>query len=104
VLVLASVSLALSSLVGGLSHGILVYLVAGAMWGIFFSLYQGTYDTIVYDLLFETEGNSNKFQRYYGRVNVVDSIALVLGSLPHREATSSTSVTRQGLTFSFLSQ
>lgn len=81
VLMVASVALSLSGLVGGLSHDVPMYLLAAGLWGIFFALYSGTYDSILYDLLLETKGHSKSYERYYGYVKVVDSLALVLGSL-----------------------
>ncbi|HSW98894.1 MAG TPA: MFS transporter [Candidatus Saccharimonadales bacterium] len=81
VLVVASVLLAASSVVGGVSHGVPLYLVAAALWGIFFALYSGAYDSILYDTLLEEVGGGEAYGRYYGYVKVVDSVALVLGSL-----------------------
>lgn len=80
-LVIASLALAISSVVGGLSHGIAVYLISACFWGIFYALYSGMYDSIVYDLLFELKGDSALFQRYYGRIKAWDSVALVSSSL-----------------------
>lgn len=81
VLILASICLALSSLAGGLSNSVLVYLISAAFWGIFFALYSGTYDSIIYDTVLEETNKSERYQQYYGRIKVMDSTALVLGSL-----------------------
>lgn len=82
VLIMASVALALSALVGGLSHSIPMYLLMASIWGVFFALYTGMYDSIVYDTLLEEkmriEGN---YEHYYGRIKIVDGAALMLGSL-----------------------
>ncbi len=81
VLILASVALALSALVGGMSTGLSSYLVSAAFWGLFFALYSGTYDSVVYDTLLEHMKDASRFEYYLGRLKVVDSIALVLGSV-----------------------
>jgi MFS family permease len=81
VLIIASVLLAASSLVGGLSQGIPMYLFAAALWGTFFALYSGAYDSILYDTMLEEAGNSDEYERYYGYVKVWDGVALVFGSL-----------------------
>ncbi|MEK7571801.1 MAG: MFS transporter [Patescibacteria group bacterium] len=81
VLILASIALAISSLLGGISEGIWLYLVCAITWGIFFALYSGTYDSIVYDTVYEETGTSNMFEKIYGRVKVIESIALVTSSI-----------------------
>lgn len=81
VLVIASVALAISSILGGMSHSISMYLLSAACWGIFFALYSGTYDSIVYDTLLETEGHAKRYEFYYGRVRIADSVGLVGSSL-----------------------
>jgi predicted MFS family arabinose efflux permease len=81
ILIIASVLLAASSLVGGLSHGIPMYLFAAALWGTFFALYSGAYDSILYDTILEEAGNADEYERYYGYVKIWDSVALVAGSL-----------------------
>src|SRR5690242_12792517 len=53
VLILASISMCLSALAGGLSHGIGLYLVCAILWGVFFACYSGMYDSIVYDTVSE---------------------------------------------------
>ena len=53
VLMVASVALAASSLVCGISDSIPFYLVGAGLWGIFFAFYSGTYDSMVYDTLLE---------------------------------------------------
>lgn len=81
VLILASVCLAFSGLIGGLSHGVAIYLVAAISWGIFFACYSGTYDSIVYDTIAEADESSKLFDFLYGRVQLYESIALVVSSL-----------------------
>jgi MFS family permease len=81
VLVLSCVLLAASSIVGGMSESIPMYLACAGLWGMFFAMYSGTYDSIIYDTLLETAGTAKDYEKYYGRAKVVDSAALVLGSL-----------------------
>lgn len=81
VLILASISLALSALIGGLSDSVIVYLIATGFWGLFFAFFSGTYESIIYDTLLEYDSGKGQFTRYYGWVKVSDSIALVIGSL-----------------------
>jgi hypothetical protein len=80
-LVVASVVLAIASWVGGISQGIPMYMVSAGCWGVFFALYSGTYDSMVYDTLLETKGHATDYERYYGRMKVADSLALVVGSI-----------------------
>ena len=81
VLILASFALLITSTASGFSQGVLMYIIAGAFWGVFFALYSGTYDSVVYDTLIEETGNSSGFERYYGKVKMFDSTALVTGSI-----------------------
>jgi MFS family permease len=81
VLIIASIALALSSLVGGLSNGIYAYVVASILWGLYFAMYTGTYDSIIYDAVYEETGGSKHFDYYYGRLRVIDSVALVISAL-----------------------
>ena len=81
VLILASVCLSLSGLAGGLSHDSGLYLISAMLWGAFYACYSGMYDTIIYDSIAETAPKSKLFDRIYGRIQVVGSIALIGSSL-----------------------
>jgi predicted MFS family arabinose efflux permease len=81
VLIIASVALAISSLICGLSTGPLVFVIGAVVWAIFYAMYSGTYDSVVYDTLLEELGADAKLERYLGRVKMADSIALVLSAL-----------------------
>ncbi len=81
VLVLASVSLGISSVLAGISTTPLFYVFSSAFWGIYFALYSGTYDAIVYDTVIEETGKSTLFEKLYGKIKIMDSLALVSGSL-----------------------
>lgn len=81
VLAAASVILAISSLVGGLSYGPGVYLLCAGLWGVFFACYSGMYDSIIYDTIAESAPKSKMFDRLYGTVHVVESVALIVSAL-----------------------
>jgi MFS family permease len=81
VLMISSVMLSLSALAGGMSHGLGLFLVSACLWGVFFAMYSGANDAIVYDLLAEDGHDSNLFEKAFGRVRTIDSLALVIGSL-----------------------
>lgn len=81
VLIVASISLIASSLVGGLSNSIPMYIVCACLWGIFFGMYSGTYDSIMYDTVLEQTGTTNDFEKRFGHIKALDSLALIIGSL-----------------------
>lgn len=81
VLILGSLMLVLSSLICGLSTTPLVFIIGTLLWGVFFAMYSGTYDSIVYDTLIEEKEDVALYDKYYGYIRFYDSIALVLGSL-----------------------
>lgn len=81
VLILASVALGLSSLAGGLSDGVLPYMLCAGLWGVFYALYSGAYESIVYDTLLEETDKSDEFDRVYGHVRMVDGVAMTTSSL-----------------------
>ena len=81
VLILASLALLCSVVVGGLSDGVVTYLVCAGLWGLFFAFYSGTYDSIVYDTIYEETGTSRGYETYLGRVKAVDSAALIVSGL-----------------------
>jgi MFS family permease len=81
VLVLASMALTLSAFMGGISTNPAMFLASAGLWGIFFALYSGTYESIVYDTILEENAKSDRYEHYYGRISSIDSIALVVGSI-----------------------
>ncbi len=81
VLVLASLTLLIATLIGGLSYGPPMYFASAVMWAIFFALYSGTCDSIIYDTMIEEKVPTKQFDYYLGRVRVMISIASVAGSL-----------------------
>ena len=80
VLILANVALVLSSLVGGLSTSVAMYLVAALLLGVFFAMQSGTTDSIIYDTVLEETGDGERVERTIGRLRMFESIALVGGA------------------------
>lgn len=81
VLLIASILLVASTTLGGLSHGVSTYIIAMAVWGVFYAMYSGTYESVVYDVLLEEQGGADDFEKWYGYVRFVDSLALAGGAL-----------------------
>lgn len=81
VLIVSSLALALSALIGGLSTGVLSYIGSALVLGIYFAMYSGTMDAIVYDTVLEETGGSDDFERRIGRIRLFESISLVGSAL-----------------------
>jgi hypothetical protein len=81
VMALATVALAACSLVGGLSTNPLMYGVAAALLGVYFALGSGTADSIVYDTLVEETGSSDGYERWIGRMQMVEAASLVVSAV-----------------------
>jgi MFS family permease len=81
VLILAGIALAASSLIGGLSHNVATYIVSALVLGVHFAMYSGTVEAMVYDTVVEETGDGAGFERRIGRVQFVESVALVASSL-----------------------
>jgi len=81
VLVVASVALALSALIGGLSTGVDSYIGSALVLGVYFAMYSGTMEAVVYDTVLDETGDSDDFERRIGRVRFVESVSLVVSSL-----------------------
>ncbi|MEP7178336.1 MAG: MFS transporter [Pseudonocardiales bacterium] len=81
VLILSAVALSASSLVGGLSNSVALYIVSAMILGVYFAMYSGTVESIVYDVVLEETGASDLYQVRIGRVRLVESAALVVSSL-----------------------
>lgn len=64
-IVLATSSLWLCTLVGGLSHNIWQYLISFILWGLFYTTQNGSYQALMYDTLKE-EDNEKHYARYAG--------------------------------------
>jgi predicted MFS family arabinose efflux permease len=81
VLIVASAALMLTSLVGGLSNSVPLYIVSALFLAVYFAMYSGTMEAVVYDTLLEETGDSDGFERRIGRVRFVESATLVASSL-----------------------
>lgn len=80
-LMVASVLLATASLICGLSTEPTLYIAGALAWGVFFSMYSGTYDSIIYDAVKEETGSGDLYEKYFGRFRFVDSLGLISGAL-----------------------
>src|SRR6266568_4513102 len=67
--------------VGGLSTNVATYVVAAMILGIYFAMNSGTVDSIVYDTVLEETGSSAVYEKWIGRVRMVESAAFAAGAL-----------------------
>jgi MFS family permease len=81
VMVCASVALIASSLLGGLSTSVAMYVVAAMLLGVYFALNSGTVDSIVYDVVLEETGSSDAYESWIGRIRIVESGGFVVSAL-----------------------
>jgi MFS family permease len=81
VLILGTVAVIISVVIGGFSQDVATYLVAAGFLGVFFALQSGTLESIVYDTVLEETGDSEAFERTIGQVRLIESIALVGSAL-----------------------
>jgi MFS family permease len=81
VLYLATCALIGSSLVCGLSHGLVMYATGLSAWGLFYAAYAGTYDSAIYDVVVEETGSADSFEHFYGRLQMFDSAAFIISAL-----------------------
>jgi MFS family permease len=81
VLVLACLALLVSSLIGGLSHNVITYVIAAMILGLYFACSSGTVDSVVYDTVVEETGSNELYEKWIGRTRAVESAAFVLSAL-----------------------
>jgi MFS family permease len=81
IMVWASVALAASSLLGGLSTNVTMYVIAAMILGVYFAMNSGTIDSIVYDVVMDETGSSGLYETWIGRVHMVGSGAFVVSAL-----------------------
>ena len=81
VLALASVALAASALVGGLSNDPAMYAVSAVLLGVYFALSSGTADSIIYDTLVEETGSGEAYEAWLGRFHMFEAVTLVISSV-----------------------
>jgi len=80
-MVWASAALIASSLLGGLSTNVAMYVVAAMLLGVYFALSSGTVDSIVYDVVLEETGSSDLYETWIGRTRMLESGAFVASAL-----------------------
>ena len=81
VLMIAGLSLAVSTLVGGLSHNVPTYIAGAMVLGVYFAMYSGTMESVVYDTVLEVTGSGASYARQIGRMRLVESVSLVTSAL-----------------------
>jgi MFS family permease len=81
VMILACLALAVSSLIGGLSHHVITYVIGAMILGVYFALSSGTVDSIVYDAVVEETGSNELYEKWIGRTRAVESCAFVISAL-----------------------
>ncbi len=81
VIMLGSLSLLVSAIVGGFSYNEVAFITSTIFWGIFAALYSGTYDSVIYDTVIEEHGSSKKFAQTLGKLRAVEGAAFVIGAL-----------------------
>lgn len=81
VIILGCIALALSALIGALSHNEAVFILSCILWGTYSALYSGTYESILYDTTVEEHGNGNTYQRQLGTLRIIEGAAFVVGAL-----------------------
>ncbi len=80
-LVVAGLASLVCSLAGGLSTNVLAYVLSALALGVYFAMYSGTLDAMLYDTVLEETGGSDAFATRIGRVRLIESVALVTSSL-----------------------
>ena len=81
VVILGCVALALSALIGALSHNEIVFIISCILWGTYSALYSGTYESILYDTTMEEHGSGKAYQRQLGTLRIIEGAAFVVGAL-----------------------
>lgn len=81
IMILGCVALMASSLLGGLSHSVLAYVIAAMVLGVYFAFSSGTVDSVVYDTVVEETGSNELYETWIGRTRAVESAAFVLSAL-----------------------
>ncbi|SEE93389.1 MFS transporter [Ruania alba] len=81
VLIIASVALVVSALLGGLSHDLPMYFLSALVLGVYFAMFSGTMDSVVYDTVLEETGHSEAYERHLGHNRLVNSLAMVSSAL-----------------------
>jgi MFS family permease len=81
IMILGCVALVISSLIGGLSQNVIMYVIAAMILGVYFAFSSGTLDSIVYDTVLEETGSNELYEKWIGRTRAVESAAFVFSAL-----------------------
>jgi MFS family permease len=81
ILIISSAAAAASALLGGLSDNVATYIVAALVLGVYFAMNSGTIDSVVYDTVIEETGSPDLYERWIGRVRIVESAAFTTSAL-----------------------
>jgi MFS family permease len=81
VMILGTVALMASSLIGGLSHNVITYVIGAMVLGAYFAFSSGTVDSIVYDAVVEETGSNELYEKWIGRIRAIESAAFVISAL-----------------------
>lgn len=81
VIAISIISLGLSSLLLGLSHTVIAYVLFSTLFGVYFALHDGVFDSMIYDTLIEENSSRQGYEKYLGYYDLYASAALVIGSL-----------------------
>jgi MFS family permease len=81
VMILGCVALMASSLIGGLSHNVISYVIGAMVLGAYFAFSSGTVDSVVYDAVVEETGSNELYEKWIGRIRAVESAAFVVSAL-----------------------
>ena len=80
-LMLAYAALLAATLTGGLSTGVVSYITSMLFFSIFFALHSGTSEAVLYDMVLEETGDSERYEATSGRLRALSSTALLAGAL-----------------------
>lgn len=80
-LVFSSICLVLATYICGSSTSFLQYVIGLSFWGLFSAAYAGIYESLIYEVLIEDQGNSENYEKTYGTLEVFNTIALIIGAL-----------------------
>ncbi len=81
VLLLAAVCLTISSIIGGFSHSVPIYIAAMVFWGFFDALASGTDNAIIYDTLVEERGDAKDYEKEFGIYQSIGGVALLVAGI-----------------------
>lgn len=63
------------------SNSFLTYTIAICLWGVYMALASGVGQSLIYDTLIEEKANTDNYEKYFGRREIITSAGLIGGSL-----------------------